>query len=219
MERKRSNIYIPHIIVILLLLIAIACTYMLKKPKYQSPDIFAMLDLPSQTKNWLGQDMPADFENSDERYNFLNDVFARVYTNVLGENLLFMVVDAGNFHHPRVCFNASGFKTNELDTIVLEIKGRTVKAQVLHAKKHAFEFLLIYWISINKKPVDWTQQKVQQFWFSLFNRQKIGLMMRMDVPVQDGNTKQAVKSARDFLHEFASSISEEQREYIFGEKP
>jgi len=219
MKHATTRSSIKHITVILILLIAIVCTYVLKKPKYQSLDILAMLDFPYQTENWLGQDMPADFENSDERYNFVNDVFARVYTNIFGENLLFMVVDAGNFHHPKVCFNASGFTTNELDPIVFEIKGRTVKAQVLHSKKHAFEFLLIYWICINKKPVDWTQQKVQQFWFSLFNKQKIGLMMRMDVPVQDGNTKQAVKSARNFLNEFASSLSEEQADYIFGLNP
>ena len=202
---------------ILLLLATIFICFTLPKPKYQSPDIIGTLDIPHAMRDWRSKDMARELNlEGDDRYKFISNVFARLYGNRYGENLLFLVLDAGNFHHPKVCFGSSGFKMRELDDTEFSIGNRTFKARTLLATKGPGGFVVIYWMVINKQRVSWTEQKFQQLWYQLLNKEKIGVMGRLDIPVRGDNTQLAINLAQKFIRDLSRGVSEDDAEYIFG---
>lgn len=202
---------------IVLLLATIVVAFGLPKPKYESPDIIAALDIPTHLRGWRSKDVAKELNlRQDDRYAFISDIFARNYSTPFGENLLFLVLDAGNFHHPKVCFGSSGFKIEELDDTELAAGGRTFRAKTLLARKGSGGFIIIYWMVINKQRVGWTEQKFQQIWHQLFNKQKTGVMGRLDIPIQGNNTRLAVNLAQKFIRDLSRGIPEDDAEYMFG---
>jgi EpsI family protein len=202
---------------IVVLLAAILICFALPKPKYESPDIIATLDIPASLRGWRSRDTAKELNlQQDDRYNFISDVFARTYWTPWGESLLFLVLDAGNFHHPKICFGSSGFKIEELDDTELAAGDRTFKAKTLLAWKGSGGFIIIYWMVINKQGVGWTEQKFQQLWYQLFNKEKIGVMGRLDIPVEDDNTRFAINLAQKFIRDLSRNIPEDDAEYMFG---
>lgn len=204
--------------IVIILISTIAYCFFFPKPKYESPDILSTLEIPYRTRNWRGKDVVEELNFQDEKYNFISDVFARGYVNKYGESLLFFILDAGNFHHPKVCFGGSGFKIKELNDIEFELTNRKFKAHVLYAGKGRESKLVIYWICINGEMVDWTEQKIKQFWFSLFNKQKSGFMVRIDIPTREENIEQSLKLAQEFIRDISKKIPPEQSGYIFGKE-
>lgn len=203
-------------VIITILFCAITASFGLPKVKYKSPQILPKLEIPYKMPGWLGKNMANEINPEDKRYNFIGDVFARAYLNKYGESLLFLILDAGNFHNPKVCFGGSGFKIRELPKLELKILNRSLKANVLYAQKGQEGLLLVYWICIDKKTVDWTEQKIKQLWYSLFNKEKVGLMVRLDIPVYAENLDSSLKLAREFISDISSKIPSEQADYIFG---
>lgn len=204
-------------ITIILLLTTILICFALPKPKYQSPDIIGTLDIPTSMRDWRSKDMARELDlEGDDRYKFISNVFARLYGNRYGESLLFLVLDAGNFHHPKVCFGSSGFKMRDLDDTEFSTGDRTFKAKTLLARKGSGGFVVIYWMVINKQRVGWTEQKFQQLWYQLFNKEKIGVMGRLDIPVEGDNTQPAINLAQKFIRDLSRSVPEDDAEYMFG---
>jgi len=77
--------------------------------------------------------------------------------------------------------------------------------------------VIIYWLCINQKLVSWTEQKVQELFYSLMNKQKTGLMVRIDVPIsREADRPQAVKLAQDFVNALSKQLSPQDLIYIFG---
>lgn len=202
---------------IVVLLATILICFALPKPKYQSPDIIGTLDIPTSMRDWRSKNMAQELNlKQDDRYAFISEVFARLYGNRYGESLLFLVLDAGNFHHPKVCFGSSGFKIQELDDTEFSAGDRTFKAKTLLARKGPGGFVVIYWMVINKQRVGWTEQKFQQLWYQLFNKEKIGVMGRLDIPVEGDNTQPAINLAQEFIRDLSRSLPEDDAEYMFG---
>ncbi len=206
-------------IVSAVLIAAIGLAFVLPKPRYQSPDIIPSLEIPYETEDWDGKDFSQELDLGDERFNFVSDILARLYQNKYYEQLLLIVLDAGNFHHPRVCFGASGFEIRELNDTVLTVQGRTFKAKTMFTSKNQENFLLLFWMCIDKKNVDWTRQKFTQFWYSLFNKQKTGLMVRLDIPLRDEkDIPHALARAAGFLTQIGQDLPQEQLDYLFGRR-
>ena len=202
---------------ILLLLATILICFALPKPKYESTDIIGTLDIPETMRDWRSKDMARELNlEGDDRYKFISNVFARLYGNRYGESLLFLVLDAGNFHHPKVCFGSSGFKIRELDDTEFSAGDRAFKAKTLLATKGPGGFVVIYWMVINKQRVGWTEQKFQQLWYQLFNKEKIGVMGRLDIPVQGDNTQLAINLAQKFIRDLSRGVPDSDAEYMFG---
>jgi len=149
---------------------------------------------------------------------FINRIFARQYVNDPGENLLFLILDAGNFHNPKDCFGLSGYTVKPLEDITLDTAGHKFKAHVLHMEKGPESVLLIYWMCIDKKPVGWIEQKFIQFFYSMAHKQKIGLMGRLEVPVPTGQVENALVLARHFIKQIGPGIPSDQADYLFGKK-
>lgn len=203
---------------IILLLATIVVCFALPKPRYQSPDIIGTLDIPHAMRGWRSKDVSAQLDlGQDDRYAFVSDVFAREYRTDYGEKLLFLVLDAGNFHHPKVCFGSFGYRISELDDVELSSNGRTFKASALFAQKDIGGTVIVYWMVINKEQVSWSKQKFQQLWYQLFNKEKIGVMGRMDIPIGSDNTQFALNLAQKFIRDVGLRIPEDDAGYMFGE--
>jgi hypothetical protein len=58
--------------------------------------------------------------------------------------------------------------------------------------------------------------KFQQLWYQLFNKEKIGVMGRLDIPVQGDNTQLAIDLAQKFIRDLGRGVPEDDAEYMFG---
>ena len=213
---------INAIVISIILLVAILVCRRMPQVKYKGSDIISRLHVPYSIRGWRSKDVKGELNlEEDDRYNFIGDVFARHYFNDYGDDLLFILIDAGNFHHPRVCFRSSGFQIKNLDDTELAISGKRVMAKTLLATRGKQDnFVILYWIVINKKLVNWTGQKIQDLIFSLLNKDKIGIMGRLDIPIADANDiGYARLLAYSFIRDISRGLSKEERAYIFGVSP
>jgi len=207
------------IILIIMLAAAIVISFALPKWKYKGIDTLSKINIPPAMTGWQSVDVSGNMRSKmkeQEVYNFVGDVFARVYRNFLGEQLLFLVLDAGNFHNPKICYGSSGYKITEIDDIELTAGNKTFKAHALSMDKDGEGLTMVYWICIDKKIVGWTEQKAIELWSSIIQKQKAGLMVRLDIPTRTGGTDTALRLAKDFVIDLSRSLTPEQSEYIFG---
>lgn len=201
-----------------LILLAITISFGLPKPKYTGLKILSCLNIPYTIADWQGKDVAQDLDVNDERYRFISDIFARTYTNQNKASLMILILDAGNFHNPKVCFPASGYKLKELNDVEINVLNRRLKVHTLYAKKGAEGLLLVYWMCIDKKIVDWAEQKAKELFYSLINKKRVGFMIRLDIPAGQDNIQGAVLFARKFIEGLAGSLPPSQAEYLFGKK-
>ncbi|VAX35656.1 hypothetical protein MNBD_UNCLBAC01-1741 [hydrothermal vent metagenome] len=203
----------------LILIATILICFLSPKQKYDSFNITSKLNIPHKLKDWRSANMSQqlNLEEKDDRYNFISSVFARLYGTRYQEKILFLILDAGNFHHPKVCFNSSGFTITELPDTELKTPNGIFKAKSILTLKNGEGFIVTYWIVINKKHVNWTEQKFKQLWFSLLNKKKVGLMMRIDIPTNEDNIEHAIKLSQKFIREMSVELSKKSVGYIFGE--
>ena len=197
--------------------------YFVPRAKYAGKAITAEIldDIPMDAGSWRGKDL-ADIGDKPEGevYNFLSRVFARHYVDSsdTDKSVLLIVLDAGNFHYPKVCFCGAGFTSEELPQRELELKHGKVKTHLMLSKKKDKELLSVYWICIDKKVVPtWAGQKLKQLYYSLFNKKRVGLMVRVDMPLT-GDIDNSVEIAKSFLNDLYQASPPECRGYVFGQK-
>lgn len=207
---------LKFIIIIAALLITGFVCFALPKPKNESLNILPSMKIPESMKYWRSIDVSSRLNLQDSIYNFVSGVIARQYVSDLGDSLLLLVLDAGNFHHPKVCFKGSGFLPRPIDDIEMNAAGRKFKAHALFMGKGKESTLVVYWITINGKSVDWTEQKIKQLFYSMLNKKKIGLMGRLDIPARENNIESAVKLAQSFIRDLSQHLPAEQADYLFG---
>jgi EpsI family protein len=204
------------LIVLSLIILSACASFLLPKTKYHSPDILSKLNIPAAFSYWASKDVSDTFNPNDLRYNFISRIFARQYANKYRQHLTFLVLDAGNFHNPKVCYGSSGFKSRDLTVPEFKANNRSFKPNAVFFEKPGESYVIIYWITINAKVVDWNQQKLLQLWYSLFNKEKVGLMVRMDIPTTAQTIDSALKLGQEFVSQIASQIPSNQQEYLFG---
>ncbi len=210
--------HFKYLLLIAILVASGVLCYAFPKNQYKSQDILKQLDIPESIPYWQSRDVVEELNLKDARYNFVNRIFARQYMNDLGEDFLFLIFDAGNFHHPKICFTNAGFKVEPQKDIEIETPANKFRAKALFMDKGRDSVLVVYWICINKKTVDWTQQKIDEFIYSLFNKEKVGLMGRLEISTSKESLPHAVDMAKDFLKNFSRRMNAEDAAYLFGEK-
>lgn len=203
-------------LVVIVLVAAILLCFGLPKPKYASLDILPTLHIPSEFGEWKSKVISGQLKLQGEQYNFISNVFARVYSNPRGQELLLLILDAGNFHNPKVCYGATGFIATDLPDTQLRIPTKQFKASTLYLSKKNTNLVLTYWLCIDKKLVSWTGQKIQEFFYSLLNKKKAGLMVRVDVPTFPSDQKNAILLAQAFIADLGNQLSPQEIEYVFG---
>jgi EpsI family protein len=199
-----------------LLLLAAGVAFLIPKPEYTSLNVLEELDIPKHFSGWTSQDVAHELNLKDERYNFISDIFARLYENEQGQQLLFLILDAGNFHNPRICYNSSGFSVRDLGTVPMKMGTRTIEANALIMERQNLSVHMFYWLCIDQKIVDWTGQKILEFWASLFNKKKAGLMVRLEIYSQNISSEEAQQLGRQFIRDLNGHLPERQKEYLFG---
>ena len=209
---KQFKMIVPMII----LAAAIAASYALPKPKYHSLNILSQLNIPEDIGPWKGTDVSGKLDLGDERYRFISGIFAHTYERSDGPNLMLLILDAGNFHNPKVCFGSSGYAIKELPDTEISLGPRTFKAVTLLMSKGQENTVLIYWLCLDKQVSSWAGQKVKEFWTSLVGKKKAGLMVRLDIPASPQAPEQSVKMAKQFLADLYTSLDTTQADYIFG---
>ena len=203
----------------MLVIAAMVIAFALPKWKYRGADTLLQVNIPAEMKDWQSIDVSGSMKSKmkdQEVYNFVGDVFARAYVNYLGERLLMLVLDAGNFHNPKVCYGSSGYKITELEDLELDAGGKKFMAHALYMEKGGDGLTMVYWICIDKKIVGWTEQKMIELWSSILHKKKAGLMVRLDIPTRVGNSEVSLRLARDFVKDLSRGLSPEQAEYLFG---
>jgi EpsI family protein len=205
-----------NLFVFILVSATLLYTHTAPRAKYTSPNILPQLQIPHEMPGWTSRDAVKELNLNQPQYNFISNVFARIYQDQEGRSLLFLVLDAGNFHHPKVCFTSAGFTVSELPDTKLDVSGRALRAKTLYAKRGEEGFLVLYWIVIDKKQVDWTEQKFKQFWFSLFNRKRVGLMSRVDIPISTEQVDISGVLVKSFLGSLTPELPREQTSWLFG---
>ena len=118
---------------------------------------------------WQGKYTEQEYNLEEDKYNFISNVFDREYVNKDWKNLFWLILDAGNFHNPKVCSNGASFKVRDLNNAKFSIFNRTFAAHCLYLEKDTECYLRIYWMRIDKNIVDWTGQKIKELWHSLIN--------------------------------------------------
>ncbi len=208
-------------IIITILIISVVITYTLPRAQYVGTGFISNLNIPTEIPGWKGRDITDQLNlDFDKNWNkFISEALIYDYRNMEGQKLVFIILDAGNFHHPNACFTASGYEIKELDTTEFNINGRTIKTQTLFTTKEQENNFSFYWIIVDKKIADnWLKQKIKQLYFSLFNRKRVGLMVRFDIPVKNEQIKDATLIAKQFISELSQAVSSEKADYIFGAK-
>jgi hypothetical protein len=204
------------IIASLLLAVAAGIVLFVPIPKYASTDILQNIKIPGAFSYWQSKDASNSFNLNDLRYNFISRIFARNYISKYGDRVMFLMLDAGNFHNPKVCFGSSGYTAMDIPQPEYKLSDRTLKANAVFFEKPGESYLLIYWITINKQRVDWGKQKLLDLYHSLFNKKKIGLMVRMDIPCTKQTIDIALRTGKDFITHLEPAIDPSQRDFVFG---
>jgi len=210
---------IKFIIVLTILSLSIFARHVIPVAHYKSTDFIKNIKLPSTVGNWTGKDISTQLDlDFDKDWNkFISQYLIYEYTSIAGKKITFILLDAGNFHDPKVCFTASGFKITELEKTDLTVSDRNIKAHALFTHKEMASSLSLYWIIIDKKIVDsWMAQKISQFFYSLFNRQRVGLMVRFDIPSEKDNMQENVLLIQDFINRLIHTLPTDQAIYITG---
>lgn len=207
------------LIVIVLILSTLIVSHAIPKPRYTGTGFISKLEIPDSLGEWHGKDVTSSLElDFDKDWNkFISEILIYQYINREGYKLNFIILDAGNFHHPNVCFTAAGYTLKESDDTELYIFDRTFKAHTVHTEKGNERYLSLYWIVIDKNIThEWIEQKIKQLYFSLFNRQRIGLMVRIDIPADESNVDNAKRTAQRFITALSREIPPDKAEYLFG---
>ncbi len=215
--KEKAGIWTALAVIIL----SVSFVYLVPRAKYKgAPVTSGVLNaVPENVKSWQGTDISG--MNNQEKghvYNFISRIVAYQYENkkVSEYGISFIILDAGNFHYPKVCFKGSGFVSEELPEQTLRIGKKRLKVRLLLNKKKNGSLLTVYWICIDKHIVrTWTEQKIKQLYYSLFNKDRVGLMIRVDVPLTK-NIKESFDIAEEFLNDLYDVFPLDYRDYIFS---
>ncbi len=191
-------------------------SFLLPKPKYQSLNILTELKIPTEFGDWTSIDLSKELNLQDDRYNFISNVFARLYKNSQGNQLLFLILDAGNFHNPKICYTRSGFSVKDLGDVNFSTSTAAFKANALYMQRHNQGIMMFYWLCIDKKIVNWTGQKITELWSSLLNQKKVGLMVRLEIQTRGESGKKYLALGREFISSLNGYLTAEEKEYLFG---
>lgn len=203
-----------YLIALSLILVTGLASFYLPKVKYTSPDVLSKLEIPKSFADWRGKDV--ELRKSDLEQNFISRIFARAYHNKYGESLLLLIIDAGNFHNPKICLGMSGSTIEELPSVPITVSGRTINPVLLYAAKNDDGTAILYWLCVDKKISDWKQHKWKQLIYSLFNKQRIGFMVRLEIPARSIILQSRLKLAQEFVNALLPALQQDQAEYIFG---
>ncbi|MDO8283068.1 MAG: EpsI family protein [Thermodesulfovibrionia bacterium] len=191
------------------------------KATYEGARLIAGLEMPDAFAGWKGVDMSEQFRANLQGagYEFISESLAYRYSDIDERSLLFLIINARDFHYPNACLTSSGIEVKEMDNTELNASGRIISAYTLLTDDFSErdKTLILYWIVIDKKLVtNWAEQKVKQLYFSLFDKNNVGLLVRLDIPVEGDDYEQGLALAHILVNDLSGAMSDEEADHIFG---
>jgi len=206
-------------IAIVLLSTAITYIYVLPKQSYKNIEVLHQLKIPLDLPNWKGTEIKHAFKFDGEPNNM--GIYKNLrYVNVHDKLLYFTVFGSDNWHSPKVCSKMTGFEIINLGTEKVNLSNNIkFNTTNVFAQKEDNGFLIIYWLCIDKKVVNWAEQKLKVFWYSLFNKEIVGIMIRIDVPCKENKVEEALELSKQFLTILFKTIDSDNAKIVFGVEP
>ena len=134
-----------------------------------------------------------------------------------GGEVFLSLLNAGNFHNPKICYTGIGYKPRYEGeyNIILGKKTALRFDSYLMLKKNN-NLLTTYWMCIDGKRVNWMEQKVSELICSLTGKKTINILARIDVHTNPGNTDKALAVTKDFIRALYEKLDKNKTAYIFG---
>lgn len=206
------------ILAILLVVISLSWIYVFKKNQtYQAAGIFQKLDLPRQIDGWNGQEVKQDLQLGQGLFSYIGAYQMLKYKHQDGRIIFVTLMDAGNFHHPKLCFKGSGYVAQEHANTLLNLQHKTMSVETTFFKKPRENTLVIYWLTVNQHHVNWTEQKAWDLLFRLLGKKREGLIVRIDVLTGSQGVNQSIEAVKDFTRSLSEHVDENTRLYLFGD--
>lgn len=202
-------------LILALLMAALLLSYSTPRKKYVSPGILKTIHLPDQTGSWSGENFENNLRLGEGLLTYLSDIKTKKYLRN-GQVLYVTLMDAGNFHHPKLCFTGSGYTAEDLQDTTFQIQKRSFKAPTVFFKKPNESILVMYWLCVDQERVNWAQQKTREFWYALLGKKRTGFIVRLDIPTLEQDIPAAVQAAQNLVESLAETIPPDQAAYIFG---
>lgn len=203
--------------VILFLVIAIFISYSIPVRKEKKPDTLSSLHIPHTVEDWKGENISDTYMDlKDQKYNFVDGVFAARYLNPAKEEVTFSITEAGHFHNPLVCFKGSGYEMKEFSDTQITVCGKNLNVYLFQSFKDGEGFITVYWLCVDKKNLNWWGQMTNLLWTSLLNKPIVSFMVRLDLAVKEGDVEKGTAQLKGFIEALASRIPESDRDFIFG---
>ena len=203
--------------VILFFVIAIFVSFSIPMKKEKKTDTLSSLHIPHTVEDWKGENISDSYMDlKDQKYNFVDGVFAARYVNPLNDALTFSITEAGHFHNPLVCFKGSGFEMRKFSDTEISVCGKKLKVYLSQAFKDGEGYITIYWLCVDKKNLNWWGQMTNLLWNSLLNKPAASFMVRLDLAVKEVDAEKGRTQLLAFIEGLASRIPESDRDFIFG---
>ena len=206
-----------NLIIIAILSITIAASFGFPQKKYQSFDIIEYLDIPLSFNDWSGRVVINKQKTLGKKFNFINKSKQFYFWKKDGSEVYFSLLNAGNFHNPKVCYTGIGYKPQYDGTYNVKLTNSSVlQFDTYLMLKENNNFLTTYWMCIDGKKVNWLSQKLNELICSLTGRKSINLLTRIDIPTDPDNTNNALTLTKKFIHNLYETLDQDKKVYIFG---
>jgi EpsI family protein len=162
---------------------------------------------PATIGPWSGRDIPIDERVLDVLK--ASDVLNRVYIDSAGVSWVGVFVAyydsqrrGGAIHSPKNCLPGAGWNIVQGNMVPITLSGRSETAQVNQVliQNGMNKQLVLYWYQSQGRIVasEYTA-KICLLWDAATKNRTDGAIVRIVVPVTDGNEEAALKQAREFL--------------------
>lgn len=184
-------------------------------------DILSELKIPREFSGWTGEMLPDNYLRlEDQKYDFINSFFGAEYVREGEDYLIFTIVDADHFHHPKVCYSGAGYEIREIQGHSVSIcENKNLELSLYRIQKKEERFFMAYWICTDKELTDWSTQLRRQFWNSLTRKDSVSFMMKIEIPFDEGKEEDALQTLDAFIREFCHTMPSPDKEFFFGALP
>jgi EpsI family protein len=205
------------LIIIAIIFITILVSFYSPKIRYQSFDILEYINMPLSIGNWLGKELPNKDEEEKKAFTYINKSKQYYFWKKDGSEIYFSLLNAENFHDPKVCYTGIGYKPRYEGTHKINLsKSTTLQFDTYLMLKKNNTLLTTYWMCINGKNVNWLELKLNKRIYALTNKESINVLTRIDVPTNPKNTEKALAVTKDFLRDLYRILDKNKSVYVFG---
>ncbi len=208
--------HIKLLIPIGLLIATMALCFGSTHKKYQGTNVLKTLSLPLDIGNWKGQEVKQQLNLGEGSLAYLGDYQMIKYTNSTHDQIFITLLDAGNFHNPKLCFSTSGYLPMEMPDTEFEISKKKFTAQTIFFRKKNSDTLVMYWLIVDQQQLSWIGQKSKDLFYALLGKKRVGLIIRLDILTSKSDIKRSVAAAQDFIKNLDIGLNMEQSKIIFG---